>query len=233
MRPRAGVAPRVHKPNDPIPSQHTLLHSLFSIHLHQPQCLRIFSTETPGSQREQGPVRQTEVSPVRPTSEAISDAYRDLSGTPFSSTPANQQRVRGARPFSSPSPVPSASRSYKRTRLDDSSPSDASMRLHMDASADSLNPYDIPDDGAQWPAGDFSGSQVRCGDLQGYLQPAVKARVDQYVQQCVADAVERAVATIEGKVEALKARVDPTGDGLTGEGTGKPHAVKRSTNKSA
>ena len=135
-----GVAPRVHKPNDPIPSQHTLLHSLFSLHLHQPQCLRIISTEHPGSQVEQGPVRQTEGSPVRPTSEAISDAYRDLSGTPFSSTPANQQRVRGARPFSSPSPVPSASRSYKRTRLDDSSPSNASMRLHMDASADSLNP---------------------------------------------------------------------------------------------
>ena len=40
-----GVAPRVHKPNDPIPSQHTLLHSLFSLHLHQPQCLRIISTE--------------------------------------------------------------------------------------------------------------------------------------------------------------------------------------------
>ena len=76
----------------------------------------------------------------------------------------------------------------------------------MDASADSLNPYDIPDDVAQWPAGDFSGSQVRRGDLQDYLQPAVKARVDQYVQQCVADAVERAVATIEGKVEALKAK---------------------------
>ena len=108
---------------------------------------------TPGSQVEQGPVRQTEGSPVRPTSEAISDALMDLNGPPFSSTPANQQRVRGARPFSSPSPVPSASRSYKRTRLDDSSPSNASMRLHMDASADSLNPYDIPDDVAQWPAG--------------------------------------------------------------------------------
>ena len=99
---------------------------------------------TPGSQVEQGPVRQTEGSPVRPTSEAISDALMDLNGPPFSSTPANQQRVRGARPFSSPSPVPSASRSYKRTRLDDSSPSNASMRLHMDASADSLNPMTFP-----------------------------------------------------------------------------------------
>ena len=181
---------------------------------------------TPGSQVEQGPVRQTEGSPVRPTSEAISDAYRDLSGTPFSSTPANQQRVRGARPFSSPSPVPSASRSYKRTRLDDSSPSNASMRLHMDASADSLNPYDIPDDVAQWPAGDFSGSQVRRGDLQDYLQPAVKARVDQYVQQCVADAVERAVATIEGKVEALKARVDQLETALREKEPGTPRRQK-------
>ena len=61
---------------------------------------------TPGSQVEQGPVRQTEGSPVRPTSEAISDAYRDLSGTPFSSTPANQQRVRGARPVLLPLPCP-------------------------------------------------------------------------------------------------------------------------------
>ena len=90
---------------------------------------------TQGSHGEQGPVRQTAVSPVRPTSEAISDAYMDLSSPPFSSTPANQQRVSGARPFSSPSPVPSASRSYKRTRLDDSSLSEASMRLYMNASA--------------------------------------------------------------------------------------------------
>ena len=50
--------------------------------------------------------------------------------------------------------------------------------------------------------------------------------MDQYVQQCVADAVERAVATIEGKVEALKARVDQLGDGLTGEGTGNPTPSK-------
>ena len=182
---------------------------------------------TQGSHGEQGPVRQTEVSPVRPTSEAISDAYMDLSGPPFSSTPANQQRVRGARPFSSsPSPVPSASRSYKRTRLDDSSPSEASMRLHMNASADSSNPYDIPDDGAQWPAGNFSGSQVRRGDLQGYLQPALKARVDQYVQQCVADAVERAVATIEGKVEALQARVDQLETALQEKEPGTPRRQK-------
>ena len=122
---------------------------------------------TQGSHGEQGPVRQTAVSPVRPTSEAISDAYLDLSGPPFSSTPANQQRVSGARPFSSPSPVPSASRSYKRTRLDDSSRSEASMRLYMNASADSSNPYDIPDDGAQGPAGDFSGSQVWRGGPPG------------------------------------------------------------------
>ena len=79
----------------------------------------------------------------------------------------------------------------------------------MDASADSLNPYDIPDDGAQWPVGDFSGSQVRRGGPPGLPATCSQGpRVDQYVQQCVADAVERAVAIIEGKVEALKARVD-------------------------
>ena len=181
---------------------------------------------TQGSHGEQGPVRQTAVSPLRPTSEAISDAYMDLSGPPFSSTPANQQRVSGARPFSSPSPVPSASRSYKRTRLDDTSRSEASMRLYMNNSADSSNPYDIPDDGAQGPAGDFSGSQVRRGDLQGYLQPALKARVDQYVQECVADAVERAVATIEGKVEALQARVDQLETALQEKVPGTPRRQK-------
>ena len=37
---------------------------------------------TPGSQVEQGPVRQTEGSPVRPTSEAISDALMDLNAHP-------------------------------------------------------------------------------------------------------------------------------------------------------
>ena len=63
---------RVHKPNDPIPSQHTLLHSLFSIHLHQPQCLRIFSTEHQVHSVNRAWSGKTEVSPVRPTSEAIS-----------------------------------------------------------------------------------------------------------------------------------------------------------------
>ena len=76
------------------------------------------------------------------------------------------------------------------------------------------------------PAGDFSGSQVRRGDLQDYLQPAVKARVDQYVQQCVADAVERAVATIEGKVEALKARVDQLETALQEKEPGTPRRQK-------
>ena len=56
--------------------------------------------------------------------------------------------------------------------------------------------------------------------------------MDQYVQQCVADAVERAVATIEGKVEALKARVDQLETALQEKEPGT-HAVKRSTNKSA
>ena len=169
----------------------------------------------------------TAVSPVKPTSQAISDAFLDLSGPPFSSTPANQQRGSESRPFSSPSPVPSTSRSYKRTRLDDSSRSEASMRLYMNTSADSSSPYDIPDDGAQGPAGDFSGSQVRRGDLQGYLQPALKARVDKYVLECVADAVERAVATIECKVEALQARVDQLETALQEKEPGTPRRQKQ------
>ena len=102
----------------------------------------------------------------------------------------------------------------------------------MDASADSLNPYDIPDDVAQWPAGDFSGSQVRRGDLQDYLQPAVKARVDQYVQQCVADAVERAVATIEARLRHSRPEWTNWRRPYRRRNR-EPHAVKRSTNKSA
>ena len=178
-----------------------------------------------GSHGEQSPVRPTAVSPVRSTSQAISEAYLDLSGPSFSSTPANQQRRSGARPFFSPSPVPSTSMSYKRTRYDDSA--EGSLGLYMNTSANSSSPYDqMPDDGAQGPAGDFSGSQLRRGDLQGYLQPALKARVDKYVQECIADAVERAVATIEGKVEALQSRVDQLETALQQKEPGTPRRQK-------
>ena len=50
--------------------------------------------------------------------------------------------------------------------------------------------------------------------------------MDQYVQQCVADAVERAVATIEGKVEALKARVDQLETALQEKEPGTPRRQK-------
>ena len=50
--------------------------------------------------------------------------------------------------------------------------------------------------------------------------------MDQYVQQCVADAVERAVATIEGKVEALKARVDQLETALREKELGTPRRQK-------
>ena len=154
----------------------------------------------------------TAVSPVRSTSRPLSQeagyTYTDLSGPSYSSTPANQQRGRGTRPFTSPSPVPSTSTSSKRARLDDYSPD---LRLFLNSSVNTSFPsaYDeIPDDDALGPVGDLSGSQLRRGDLQGYLQPALKARVDRYIQERVADAVERAVATFEGKVEALQSRVD-------------------------
>ena len=171
----------------------------------------------------------TAVSPVRSKSQPLSQeaglSYMDLSGPSFSSTPANQQRGSGARPFSSPSPVPSTSTSYKRTRYDDSA--EVSLGLYMDSSANTSSPYDqMPDDGAQGPAGNFSGSQLWRGDLQGYLQPALKARVDKYVQECVADAVERAVATIEGKVEALQSRVDQPETALKQKEQGTPRRQK-------
>ena len=165
------------------------------------------------------------VSPVRSTSQAISQAYMDLSGPSFSSTPANQQRGSRARPFSSPSPVPSTSMSYKRARLDDSA--EVNLGLYLNSSANTSSPYDeMPDDGAQGPAGDFSRSQLRHGDLQGYLQPALKARVDKNVQECVADAVEHAVTTIEGKVEALQSRVDQLETALKQKEPGTPRRQK-------
>ena len=97
--------------------------------------------------------------------------------------------------------------------MDDDS---ADMRLFLNYSVNSssTSPYDeIPDNdavesAALGPAGDGSGSQLQRGDLQGYLQPALKARVDRYIQERVADAVERAVARFAGKVEALQSRVD-------------------------
>ena len=110
------------------------------------------------------------------------------------------------------SPVPSTSTSSKRARMDDDS---AHMRLFLNSSVNSssTSPYDeLPDDdavesAALGPAGDGSGSQLQRGDLQGCLQPALKDRVDRYIQERVADAVERAVARFEGKVEALQSRV--------------------------
>ena len=78
----------------------------------------------------------------------------------------------------------------------------------------STSPYDeFPDNdavevAALGPAGDGSGSQLQRGDLQGHLHPALKARVDRYIEERVADAVERAVARFEGKLDALQSRVD-------------------------
>ena len=50
--------------------------------------------------------------------------------------------------------------------------------------------------------------------------------MDQYVQECVADAVERAVATIEGKVEALQVRVDQLETALQEKVPGTPSHQK-------
>ena len=50
--------------------------------------------------------------------------------------------------------------------------------------------------------------------------------MDKYVQECVADAVERAVATIEGKVEALQSRVDQLETALKQKEPGTPRRQK-------
>ena len=50
--------------------------------------------------------------------------------------------------------------------------------------------------------------------------------MDKYVQECVADAVERVVATIKGKVEALQARVDQLETALQEKEPGTPRRQK-------
>ena len=105
--------------------------------------------------------------------------------------------------------------------MDDDS---ANMRLFLNSSVNSssTSPYDeLPDNDA-----------VESAALQGYLQPALKARVDRYIQEPVADAVERAVARFEGKLEALQSRVDQLETALKQKETVTP-AVKRSTKRSA
>ena len=129
-------------------------------------------------------------SPSRPLSQEAGKTYTDLSGPSYSSTPADRQRGRGTRPFTSPSHVPSTSTSSKRARIDDDSP-DLRLFLNSSINSSSPSPYDeIPDDdaverAALGPAGDLSGSQLRRGDLQGYLQSALKAQVDRYIQGAV------------------------------------------------
>ena len=143
--------------------------------------------------------------------------------------PENRQNRRGTRRFTSP--VPSTSTSSKRAIMDDDS---ADMRLFLNSSVNSssTSPYDeLPDDdavesAALGPAGDGSGSQLQRWDLQGYLQPALKARVDRYIQERVADAVERAVARFEGKVEALQYRVDQLETALKQKETVTPRRQK-------
>ena len=141
--------------------------------------------QTHGSQDEHASGISMVVSPVtspsRPLSQEAWKTYTDLTGPSYSSTPADQQNRRGMVQFTSP--VQSTSTSSKQARMDDDS---ANMRLFLNSSVNSssTSPYDeLPDDeavesAALGPAGDRSGSQLQRGDLQGYLQPALKARVD-------------------------------------------------------
>ena len=108
----------------------------------------------------------------------------------------------------------------------------ANLSLFLNSSVNSTSPFDdFPDNDAvesatHGPKGDGSGSQLQRGDLQGHLQPALKARVDRYIQERVTDAVERAVASFEGKFDALQSRVDQLETALKQKETVNPRRQK-------
>ena len=184
----------------------------------------------------------TAVSPVtRPLSQESGKTYTDLTDPSYSSTPAtpaDRQNSRRTRRFTSP--VPSTSTSSKRARMDNDSVASvasvgsANLNLFLNSSVNtsSTSPYDdFPDNdtvesAAHGPAGDGSGSQLQRGDLQGHLEPALKALVDRYIQERVADAVERAVARFEGKLDALQSRVDQLETALKQKETVTPRRQK-------
>ena len=189
----SGVAPSVHKPNDPMPSQHTLLHSSFSIHLSPAKMSQgsdLSTNDTVHLMKMSQAFRwqcPPVLSPTRPFSQESGEptlsqeaglTYTDLSGPSYSSTPADRQNRRG-----------STSTSSKRARMDNDSvalvaSANLSLFLNSSVNTSSTSPYDeFADDdavesAAQGPAGNASGSQLQRGDLQGYLQPALKARLD-------------------------------------------------------
>ena len=240
----SGVAPSVHKPNDPMPSQHTLLHSSFSIHLSPARMSQgsdifdqghsLFGEHVFGISTAVSPL----TSPTRPLSQESGKTYTDLTGPSYSSTPAtpaDRQNRRGTRRFTSP--VLSTSTSSKLARMDNDSlasvaSANLSLFLNSSVNASSTSPYDdfLDDDAvesaAHEPAGDGSGSQLQRRDLQGHLQPALKARVDRYIQESVADAVEPAVARFKGKLDALQSRVDQLETALKQKETVTPSCQK-------
>ena len=174
-------------------------------------------------------------SPTRPLSQESGRTYTDLTGPSYSSTPAtpaDRQNRRGTRRFTSP--VPSTSTSSKRARMANDSVASVDLGLFLNSSVNSssTSPYDeLSDDDAvesatHGPAGDGSGSQLQRGDLPGHLQPALKARVDRYIQERVGDAVERAVARFKGKLDALQSRVDQLETALKQKETVTPSRQK-------
>ena len=110
----SGVAPSVHKPQDPMPSQHTLFHSSFSIHLsparmsqgsdHYNQRHMSFDQHVSG-------ISSPVMSPIRPLSQESTQGltYTTLTGPSSSSslkTLADWQNRRGTRRFTSRSRPP-------------------------------------------------------------------------------------------------------------------------------
>ena len=103
----SGVEPSVHNPNDPIPSQHTLLHSSFSIHLspaRMSQGFDLFDQRHMSFDQHVSGI-STAVSPVtiRPLSQESGVTYTNLTGPSSSSSPATPAgRTGGGRGGSPP-----------------------------------------------------------------------------------------------------------------------------------
>ena len=191
----------------------------------------LFDPQVSGISTAASPV----MSPICPLSQESTEGLTFTTLTsPCSSsspaTPADRQNRRGTR--RSNSLVPSISMSCKRARMGNDS---MNLGLHLDdtSTTPSTRVYDkFLDDDAEveadlGPTGDGSGSQP-----QGHLHPALQARVDRYVKERVAEAVEHVVARLEGKIDALQSRVDQL-ETAQKQKNREPPVVKRSSKKSA
>ena len=149
-----GVAPSVHEPRDPMPSQH----NLFCIHhssyiSHQPECLRVLIITTNVTCHLtnmhlafSSPI----MSPIRPLSQELTQGltYTTLTG-PFSSSspaiPADRQNRTGKRRFTSL--VTSTLMSSKRARMGNDL-MDLGLFLNDSSTTPSTSVFELQDDDA-------------------------------------------------------------------------------------